>query len=69
MAPKDAQADEIATFCREQLTDPDLDLPGVVKHALWGLLDGVAPFQVTMEPDGKGYRLVAITPVPSERVY
>ncbi len=69
VAPKDPKADEITAFCREQLLDPDLDLPGVIKHALWGLLDGAAPFQVVMRPDGKGVRLSAITPVPSERVF
>ena len=69
VAPKDPIAEEIAGYCREQLTDPDLDLPAVIKHALWGLLDGVAPFQVSMRPVGKGFRLAAITPVPSERVF
>ncbi len=69
VAPKDPKADEITAFCREQLLDPDLNLTTVVKHALWGLLDGAAPFQVTMRPIGKGFRLSAITPVSSERVF
>ena len=65
----DTQAEEIAADCREQLLDPDLRLDLAVKHALWGLMDGHAGFQMLVAKEGKRFRLTNLDPVPSERFW
>ncbi len=65
----DAQAEDVAEDCREQLLDPDLRLDLAVKHALWGLMDGHAGFQMLVERRGKTFRLTNLDPVPSERFW
>lgn len=60
------RADEIAMYCRDQIMDPDISRASVVTHALWGLLEGVAGFQVLVKP-GIKEKLWRIDLIPSER--
>lgn len=66
--PEAKRALEITAFCREQLLDPDVRIGRAIEHALWGLFDGVAGFEVVWSrlPGGR-YGFAAIDPVPSER--
>ena len=66
---QEAMTDEILAYSKAQLLDPDLRLDLAIKHALWGLLDGHAGFQMIVKPDGKRFRLKSLDPVPSERFW
>lgn len=66
--PEAAKALEITAYCREQLLDPDVRIGRAIEHAVWGLLDGVAGFEVVWSrlPRGR-YGIASIEPVPSDR--
>lgn len=62
------RARDIASYVRDQLLDPDVKIRAVIEHAFWGLLDGVAGFQVIVKPGPQGrWKLVRLDPIPSER--
>lgn len=66
--PEAKRALEITAYCREQLLDPDVRIARAIEHALWGLLDGVAGFEVVWSrlPRGR-FGLASVEPVPSDR--
>jgi phage gp29-like protein len=66
--PEAQRALEITAYCREQLLDPDVRISRAIEHALWGVLDGVAGFEVVWSrlPGGR-YGIASIGPVPSDR--
>lgn len=66
--PEEQLALDVATYCREQIMDPDIDRMEVVSHALWGILEGVTGFQVMVKP-GVKEKLVSLDPIPSERFW
>ena len=73
--PETQMAQDIASYVRDQVLDPDVNIAQAIRHFFWGLCDFASGCQVVVEPGGISSlgpysgkeRLRMIEPIPSER--
>jgi len=62
------QAQQVADFVKANILDPDLDIGKVIDVMLYGLMDGVSGLEIISEIIKGKEKIVALNPVPSERI-
>jgi phage gp29-like protein len=67
VAGEAATAAEVASYVQDVLLAPAVQFDRAVIGLMAGFWKGLGALQVVVEPDGKGERILALTPIPSQR--